>query len=366
MTVPATHPENEVCPASPAANSAILEAILGGTNHIIIACDLHGIIQTFNPAAERALGYAAQEVTGKYSLAQFHDKTELERAALELSVELDHAIEPAFLTIVRRAQLLGIDNVEWTFVARDASRFPVQLSLSTLHDSTGGTIGYLGVATMINVHSQLDEAGRTENELRERLERERVLSRSDCLTGVYNRRAFLEIAEAELERARRYRHPLSLAFFDLDGFKKINDELGHQAGDELLALVARTIKSCVRRTDCLARLGGDEFALLMPETAQNAAESVIVKVRLALLEATRNAGRSVTCSIGLTTQCPPPASLQEVLSTADGLMYMAKQSGKNRIVKDLANPATALACYGNNPHFVFSRPDGRTAPAVMF
>jgi diguanylate cyclase (GGDEF)-like protein len=117
------------------------------------------------------------------------------------------------------------------------------------------------------------------SQLRSLYAQERNLSRTDTLTGIPNRRAFLESLEIEKNRARRYDHPLTLDYVDLDHFKQLNDTLGHNTGDELLRVVANAMKLDVRQVDVLARLGGDEFAVLLPETGRVAASAAFGKLR---------------------------------------------------------------------------------------
>jgi predicted signal transduction protein with EAL and GGDEF domain len=99
--------------------------------------------------------------------------------------------------------------------------------------------------------------------LRNRLESETVLARTDFLTGVANARAFFDQAEMELSRSKRYHHPLTIAYVDLDNFKKVNDSMGHAEGDKVLTTVANTMRRTLRGSDFPARLGGDEFAILL-------------------------------------------------------------------------------------------------------
>ena len=121
--------------------------------------------------------------------------------------------------------------------------------------------------------------------LRRSLLRERELSRTDSLTGAMNARAFREFAEAEIRRTRRYQHPITLVYVDIDGFKKVNDSLGHGAGNRLLCAIVDALSSSLRTPDVVARLGGDEFAILLPETAPPGARSTIDKVRAGLVQA---------------------------------------------------------------------------------
>jgi predicted signal transduction protein with EAL and GGDEF domain len=115
--------------------------------------------------------------------------------------------------------------------------------------------------------------------LKDALERERELARTDYLTGIANSRSFYESANAELNRIHRYKHPFTFAYLDLDNFKTVNDRFGHGIGDVLLRFVAETIKNSIRITDKISRLAGDEFAILLPETGFDAAQIVISKVQ---------------------------------------------------------------------------------------
>ncbi len=107
--------------------------------------------------------------------------------------------------------------------------------------------------------------------LKKALESERSQARSDFLTGVLNSRAFDQLVTSEIQRSGRYDHPLTLAYFDIDNFKAVNDTFGHSTGDALLKTVARTIGENLRMSDYVARLGGDEFAILMTETGAESA-----------------------------------------------------------------------------------------------
>jgi len=167
-------------------------------------------------------------------------------------------------------------------------------------------------------------------EVRALYERERDLSRTDALTGLLNRRAFMEALERESARHRRFPRPLTLAYLDLDNFKGINDTHGHAAGDELLLAVADAMTNSVRDVDSVGRLGGDEFAILMPETDGAASQLAIAKVQKKVHGATAHRW-PVTLSIGVVTFEAVPDSAEEMIRLADVLMYEVKQSGKNRI-----------------------------------
>jgi diguanylate cyclase (GGDEF)-like protein len=163
------------------------------------------------------------------------------------------------------------------------------------------------------------------------LEHEKELSRIDFLTGVGNRRYFTEVAEMEINRARRYKHPFTVVYVDLDNFKTINDHFGHSKGDNLLCLIASTIQNNIRITDTVARLGGDEFAILFPESGPELAEVIICRLKRINLEIMQKHELPVTFSIGVVTFTSPPSSVDEMLKISDNHMYVAKSNGKNTI-----------------------------------
>ena len=167
--------------------------------------------------------------------------------------------------------------------------------------------------------------------LKNTLTQEKEISRIDFLTGIRNRRYFIELVNMEINRARRYEHPFTMVCLDLDNFKAVNDSFGHTTGDILLRLVARTIQENIRVTDTVARLGGDEFGILMPETGRNMAKVIIQRVQKINLDYMRKHGWPVTLSIGVVTLTSPPSTVDEVLRISDRLMYTAKNNGKNSI-----------------------------------
>jgi diguanylate cyclase (GGDEF)-like protein len=166
--------------------------------------------------------------------------------------------------------------------------------------------------------------------LRATAAREGAMARTDPLTGVLNRRAFVEAATREVARAARYHRSLSLAYMDIDDFKKVNDAGGHEEGDRLLAEVAETLRRNLRAVDIIARYGGDEFVLLLPETDDEDADAVLDKLMVALRGAVR--GRwPASFSIGAVTIDGPMTSLDQLVRQADDLVYLAKQNGKDRV-----------------------------------
>jgi diguanylate cyclase (GGDEF)-like protein len=154
-----------------------------------------------------------------------------------------------------------------------------------------------------------------------------ALAATDSLTGLANRRSFFDRLEDEAARARRSGRPLTLALVDLDGFKEVNDALGHNAGDRVLVEVAALLKDSTRSTDFAARLGGDEFVLLLPDTPEEGALALLEKLR----HQAPSRDRPVTLSFGAATFEVPPLRAVEMLARADRLLYAAKEAGRDTL-----------------------------------
>lgn len=165
--------------------------------------------------------------------------------------------------------------------------------------------------------------------LRKAYNYQKELARTDYLTQLANARSFYEATELEIVRLRRYEHPFTLAYLDIDDFKAVNDEHGHAEGNRLLKTLGDAAKRNLRETDLVARLGGDEFAILLPETDTDAAKIAIENLRHSLLDEMRSHGWRATFSIGVITCKFAPESVSDVLKLGDRLAYEAKNSGKN-------------------------------------
>ena len=163
------------------------------------------------------------------------------------------------------------------------------------------------------------------------LGQERSHARIDHLTGVANRLAFYEAANGEIIRAIRHRRPLTIAFLDIDNFKKVNDSLGHHEGDRLLQKTAHFIRENLRASDHICRLGGDEFAVLLSETDAYEAQRVIEKIKGNLFNVVRDYGESIGYSIGMVTFKEPPPSVDEMLRQADQAMYEIKKNVRRTV-----------------------------------
>ena len=185
-------------------------------------------------------------------------------------------------------------------------------------------------------------------ELQQKLEQE---AHTDPLTGCANRRRFLELAARELARARRYPEELSVLMLDLDHFKEINDQHGHQAGDRVLQRLVRACQAMLRAEDAVGRLGGEEFAILLPETGSAKALDVAERLcrAVASAEVLLEAGPPLrfTTSIGVATVAPADFNVDAVLGRADRALYEAKSAGRNRVVA--AGPPRQSRREGDSP-----------------
>jgi diguanylate cyclase (GGDEF)-like protein len=175
------------------------------------------------------------------------------------------------------------------------------------------------------------------NRLKISLKNEKKVSRTDALTGINNSRSFYELSKMETERSYRYKRPLTLAYIDLDNFKNVNDSYGHLAGDQLLCVIADSMRDNLRSSDILARLGGDEFAVLLPETETGQALNVLTKLQILLTEKLRVMNIPVTFSMGVGTFIVPPDSVDKMIEKADYLMYSVKRNGKNSLKHEVFN-----------------------------
>ena len=153
----------------------------------------------------------------------------------------------------------------------------------------------------------------------------------DTLTGALKKSEFASISEIEVARARRYRIPLSIIMFDLDGFKSVNDEHGHLAGDEVLKTLGQAILNSIRKADCFFRWGGDEFLLVLPNTGKEGARKLAEKLRKLASQVEVERGQGVSLSLGIAQLEEGDPDLGTVLKRADEALYRAKKQGKNRV-----------------------------------
>jgi diguanylate cyclase (GGDEF)-like protein/PAS domain S-box-containing protein len=177
------------------------------------------------------------------------------------------------------------------------------------------------------------------------LEELRHLATTDSLTGLYNRRHFLELCERELLRASRYPSDVALLMLDADHFKNVNDTYGHDAGDQVLRIISRLCRAHIREVDIVGRMGGEEFAILLPQTGFLAALDIAERLRAAIAQTTLplTDGQMLrfTVSIGGYTFTGRRLAVDELLNAADRALYTAKRNGRNRVEIYQDEPTTA-------------------------
>ena len=183
-----------------------------------------------------------------------------------------------------------------------------------------------GKKVILECFSDISEQKALENQLRE-------MAETDFLTGLFNRRHFIERTEKEVSRSKRYHHPLSIMMLDIDYFKSINDQFGHAAGDAVLKGIGKICQEAIRDTDFVGRIGGEEFAVVLIESDLEGAHMVAERIRCRVAShAFQIEGKTIQCTVstgisGLVTQ---EDDLEKLMKRADDALYRAKQAGRNR------------------------------------
>jgi diguanylate cyclase (GGDEF)-like protein/PAS domain S-box-containing protein len=283
-----------------------LQSIIRNVMDGIIMINEVGEIQGFNPAAEEIFGYSQQEV--------------LNRNLKMLMPEPERSAHDAYLSRylqTGQGRILGVRGREVTAVRKNGEEFPMEMSVSEM--VLGGHRYFIGITRDIT------ERKRAEQKIAH-------LAHYDYLTDLPNRALFLDVLNHSIALAKRNKHKVAVLFIDLDGFKKINDALGHDAGDQMLKSVAVRLKETIRDSDAVARVGGDEFIIVLDniESEENAAQ-VANKMIGALSKPFDFNGRPCHLggSIGISLYPEGSKNPEMLIKQADEAMYLAKQSGKN-------------------------------------
>lgn len=282
-----------------------LQAVIHNVMDGIITTNESGEMQGFNPAAEEIFGYSQQEVLGKNAslLVPGPEQIGLEAYAGQYAAG--------------QGRLSGMRRREMTAVRKNGQQFPMEVSLSEMR--LGGSRYFVGIVRDI-----------TERKLAE--QKISHLAHYDYLTDLPNRALFMYSLGKLVPLAKRSNGKLAVLFLDLDGFKQVNDRLGHEAGDLLLQQVSGRLRDKIRASDMLARLGGDEFTLVLNDIGSNDNALLVADKIIAELSAPfdLNGQRChVGGSIGISI-FPDDAEQAEILiKQADEAMYLAKRSGRN-------------------------------------
>ncbi len=274
-----------------------LEDLLDSTVDAILTVDAQTRISYVNAGAQAMLGYRDEELRGEPVVRLL-------------------AGGPQELRYIRRMLRTEsrLQNYETELRHSDGHFLPVSISISQVRDHAGQPFSTLAIC------KDITEQKRLESELKE-------MSNRDGLTSLFNQRYFYDRLEAEIERARRQGHPLSLLLFDIDQFKHYNDCHGHLEGDRVLKAIGEVVMECTREhVDIPCRYGGDEFTVILPEADKPQALSIAERIR-ATFEARHY--DKLTLSIGLMSY--RGGSLRSFIRSTDAMMYDAKRSGGNRV-----------------------------------
>ncbi len=253
-----------------------------------------------------------------------YPREELLNLTIETITHPDDVAEDIALLQQIKAREILFYEIEKRYIHKDGRIVWVQNTVSITRETTGAQRKIIQQVQDITERKLLGQ----------RLEHE---ARTDFLTGLSNRRHFLEHASQELIRVRRYRTPLTLAMLDLDHFKVINDTYGHEVGDKVLIELAEICRQTLRETDVMGRIGGEEFAILLPQTTDVQAGEIAERLRATFAATTipvENGLPPVHCtvSVGITSFEHSDANIDMLLSRADKALYEAKRKGRNRVV----------------------------------
>ncbi|MCF8034360.1 MAG: diguanylate cyclase [Desulfarculaceae bacterium] len=299
-----------------------LEAVSNASQEAIAIVDSQDRVQFWNRAAESLFGYTRQEAMGR-SLHEMVTSPEVRPKAMEGMALFAQAGQGPVLEGLR--QLMA--------QRKDGSSFPAEIAVSAFrmdgHWFAGGNV------------RDISDRKQYERELKR-------LANTDGLTGVSNRRRFLELAEQEIVRAGRYGRPLSLLMLDLDHFKAVNDTHGHEVGDQVLKSFVQVCLSVLRQVDIFGRVGGEEFMAMLPETDQEGALGGAERLRAAVAGAAVKAGGvevKYTVSIGAAVW-REGMGLEELMNLSDQALYQAKEAGRDQVA--LAQEGTPPPGSGEN------------------
>ncbi len=294
------------------------ESIFENAPFSIIATDADGLIIAMNQAAEKLSSYNRDDLVGKAPITLLHDRKELQARAKEMKVRAVPALE-GFDVLTARAVSSGTDEQEWTMLRGDGARTPVNVAVRALQ--TGGeTTGFVWITFDIT-------------ERRAMMEYVTHLATHDQLTGLVGRAFLQDRIRQAVERARRYGTKVAICVLDLDYFKRINDSLGHWAGDQVLLETAARLRLAVRSSDTVARMGGDEFVVVLEDITnlsdvELCAGNLLTRFSPEML--IEDHQLHVTASIGVCVFPDVAGDVRSLLKWADAAMYEAKESGRNQ------------------------------------
>lgn len=283
------------------------KALIETAGSPIIVMDAKYIIKQWNSAAEQLFGYSRDESIGKNYISCFVPANNQDETAWKITKVVESGV--------------GTENLESETTAYDGTAHTMLWNINRLSSSDDDP------SQVILIGQDITGIRTTQDQLHH-------LAHFDILTGTANRRLFEDRCNQAIKQSQRHQHPIALINLDIDFFKRINDTLGHDAGDELLKEIANRLTSCVRNEDTIARLGGDEFAVLLANVSGvEGAEVVARNILDAITQPIPLPGGEliITSSIGVTLSPNDGIHYADLLKNADMAMYRAKNAGRNNI-----------------------------------
>jgi diguanylate cyclase (GGDEF)-like protein len=303
--------------------SALLALLVDQINVGIVTVAADGTVLQWNRFLAAHTGIAPKDVVGSNLYERF---TELPRAWLEQKLRRVFLLKNfAFTSWRQRPYLIRINNHR----PLTGSDEPMRQDCTFIPLVQNGKVQAVSIV-IIDATDTYESQAR----LNQTLETLAAQSERDALTGIYNRRKLEQTLEAEVLRANRYRHELSVVMFDIDHFKRINDTHGHLIGDEAIRHVAKRALSILRVTDFVARYGGEEFVAILPGEDVSRAAIAAERLRSGVAKAfsaTADLSLSLTISLGVTGLRPDTSGAKGLLSEADQALYGSKQAGRDRV-----------------------------------
>lgn len=290
----------------------IFRVVFNAVQSAVILIDNQDTVRFFNPAAERIFGYAGEEILG--------EKLHRLVVAEEMQQEAHDGLAKFWQT--GQGPIVGKSR-ELVARKKDGRVFPAEVFVARVKKDDA----YWAVGAVLDI---------TDRKVKE--EKLVMLATMDGLTGVFNRRHFLLLAEQEVARSKRYNKNLFFLMFDLDHFKEINDTFGHETGDRVLQDFTSICTEGLRRADIFGRMGGEEFAALVVEATEEDAIAVAERIRknFASKSIRRDeTEKNLSVSIGISRIDPVTGSLESAYAAADTALYAAKGQGRNRVIMAL-------------------------------
>jgi diguanylate cyclase (GGDEF)-like protein/PAS domain S-box-containing protein len=286
------------------------EVTLHSIGDAVITTDITGQVQQINPAAEQLTGWAWQEAQGRKLEEVFHIVCE----------DTGQPVENPARRAMEEGIVVGLAN-HTVLISRLGERYAIEDSAAPIRDREGNLLG------CVLVFHDVTAQRRLQNELSWQ-------ATHDALTGLPNRLLFVDRLERAVAHSRRHAGLVALCYMDLDQFKPINDQYGHEVGDQVLIATAARLRAALREEDTVARLGGDEFVVLLPDVNNSdEVNTVLARVQEAIAEPLEFKGGIAhpAASIGVTIYPFDDSDADTLLRHADQAMYTAKQSGRNRV-----------------------------------